>query len=104
MYFGKKGEAVVALVLIVAVAVLGLFGFKELSDTTSSNSITGGVIGLENVSVKANCGGVAPCTCGDTVTSSYEFTSDLGPCDEFTDALIIGAESITLDCHGFQLL
>jgi len=48
----------------------------------------------------ADCG-VTPCSCGDTVTADYTMASDLTGCAG--DGLMIGADSITLDCAGFMI-
>jgi len=53
----------------------------------------------------AECGGATPCQCGDTITSDYTMTSDLGPCPRVPGA---GADTVglwltagtTLDCRG----
>ena len=44
------------------------------------------------------CGGAVECNCGDTLIESHTMWYDLMDCPE--DGLIIGADSITLDCNG----
>jgi parallel beta-helix repeat protein len=57
-------------------------------------------VGTEGiVEGQANCGGVTPCNCGDTLTESYTMSSDLTECTG--DGLNIGAHHITLNCAGF---
>jgi parallel beta-helix repeat protein len=48
----------------------------------------------------ANCGGVTPCACGDTITSDYTMTSDLS-CG--AGALTISTDNLVLNCNGFAL-
>ncbi|MDH4358934.1 MAG: right-handed parallel beta-helix repeat-containing protein [Candidatus Berkelbacteria bacterium] len=50
----------------------------------------------------ANCGGVTPCVCGDTVTSNYTLSSDLN-CPA-TNGLIIGASGITINGNGHSII
>ncbi|RJR46017.1 MAG: hypothetical protein C4576_11350, partial [Desulfobacteraceae bacterium] len=47
----------------------------------------------------ANCGGVVPCVCGDTVTSDYTLAGDLA-CTNAGNALNVGANNITIDLAG----
>lgn len=49
----------------------------------------------------ADCGGSTACNCGDTLTSSYNMTSDLTGCT--ADGIIIGANNIILDCQGHTI-
>jgi parallel beta-helix repeat protein len=56
----------------------------------------------------ATCGGLTPCACGDTVTTSYTMTSDLGPCPRVADpdADTVGLflkSGVTLDCQGHAI-
>jgi len=53
------------------------------------------------VRIGADCGGVTPCSCGDTVTSSYTLSADLGTCNDY--GLFIGANDIILDCAGYTI-
>ncbi len=48
----------------------------------------------------ANCGGAVPCKCGDTVTSSYSLSADLGPCPGH--GLQVKSH-VTLDCRGHRI-
>src|SRR5262249_26345133 len=51
----------------------------------------------------ASCGGGIVCQCGDTVTSDYEMTSDLGPCPRLPVGDTVGlrvAPGVILDCKG----
>ena len=48
----------------------------------------------------ANCGGAIPCQCGDTVTSDYVMTANLGPCSGHGLSL---ASGITLDGNGHRI-
>ncbi|MEK6938180.1 MAG: right-handed parallel beta-helix repeat-containing protein [Nanoarchaeota archaeon] len=55
--------------------------------------------------IQANCGGVTACNCGDTVTSSYNLSSNLGPCNSPTpDGLYVGANNIVIDCKGYSII
>ena len=49
----------------------------------------------------ANCGGVTPCNCGDTLNSSHVMDYDLIGCAG--DGIKIGADNLVLDCGGYQL-
>jgi parallel beta-helix repeat protein len=53
------------------------------------------------------CGGATPCLCGDTVTSDYTMTSDLGPCPRVPDGNdTVGLTlkpGVTLDCQGHTI-
>ena len=48
----------------------------------------------------ANCGGAIPCKCGDTVTSNYVMTTNLGPCSGHGLSL---ASGVTLDGNGYRI-
>ena len=48
----------------------------------------------------ASCGGASPCKCGDTVTSNYMLSGDLGPC--CGHGLVVKS-NVVLDCRGFQI-
>jgi len=60
-----------------------------------------------DLAAAANCGGSVVCQCGDTVTSNYTMTSDLGPCPRLADpADTIGLtlkSGVTLDCQGHTI-
>jgi len=47
------------------------------------------------------CGGDVPCPCGGTVIDDYSMTEDLVGCPE--EGLIVGADSIVIDCAGHRL-
>ena len=46
------------------------------------------------------CGGRVACTCGDTVTASYQLTGNLGPCP--AHGLTVESK-VLLDCGGFSI-
>jgi len=46
------------------------------------------------------CGGEVPCTCGDTLNSDWNMTSDLINC---SNGLLLGGNNITLDCNGYMI-
>jgi parallel beta-helix repeat protein len=48
----------------------------------------------------ASCGGAVACQCGDTVTSNYVMSADLGPCAGH--GLQMGGNA-RLDCQGFRI-
>jgi cysteine-rich repeat protein/parallel beta-helix repeat protein len=48
----------------------------------------------------ANCGGATTCHCGDTVTSSYNLNGNMNCVG---NALVIGANGITLNCKGYTI-
>jgi hypothetical protein len=54
-------------------------------------------------SLQANCGGGTACGCQDTVTSSYTMTGNLNCELPTAGGLIVGANSITIDCAGFKI-
>ncbi len=71
-------------------------------------------IGLVSVGEAANCGDTAgplktrvPCACGDTVVTSTRLRSSdpvvTVACTETDEALIIGANNITIDCRGLSI-
>src|SRR5262249_34858308 len=60
------------------------------------------------VALAANCGGSVVCQCGDTVTSDYAMTADLGPCprvpDPTADTVGLTLKSgVSLDCQGHSI-
>jgi len=48
----------------------------------------------------ASCGGARPCNCGDTVTSNYLLSGNLGPCPGHG---LLVKSNVVLDCRGFQI-
>jgi len=51
----------------------------------------------------ANCGGVTPCACGDTVIASTTLSASLNCSAIGGDGLIVGANSITIDGHSLAI-
>ena len=54
----------------------------------------------------ANCGGTVVCACGDTVTSDYTMTGNLGPCPRRPSGDTIGLQlrsGVTLDCQDHTI-
>ncbi len=45
----------------------------------------------------------ATVSCGDTITKSTTLTSDIGPCPDGVNGIIIGADNIILDCRGHSI-
>lgn len=50
----------------------------------------------------ANCGGVTPCACGDTITSDYTFAANLN-CTNAGVALTTATNDIIIDLNGYTL-
>jgi parallel beta-helix repeat protein len=48
----------------------------------------------------AECGGGAPCRCGDVLTASYRLPADLGPCE---GGGLVLREDAVLDCDGHTI-
>ncbi|MBU0457645.1 MAG: right-handed parallel beta-helix repeat-containing protein, partial [Nanoarchaeota archaeon] len=70
---------------------------KEIPKTVETAGIPTSSSGL---SIQAECGGITPCSCGDSVTASLTLTENLsgpGPC------LTTNADNIIIDCNGYTL-
>lgn len=60
---------------------------------------------LTPVARVAQCGGLVPCQCGDTVVQDYTFAADLGPCAVLgTDAALVIGSGVKVNGNGFRLL
>jgi hypothetical protein len=58
-------------------------------------------LGILDLRIQANCGGVTSCNCGDVITSNYNFASNLS-CSS-GNGLTIGSDNLVIDCLGYNL-
>ena len=64
------------------------------------------LVAMPEAARAAVCGGAVVCQCGDTVTSDYTMTADLGPCPRLASGDTVGLRlksGVTLDCQGHTI-